>query len=102
MSYKSANGCNKKILKELLYEYVPKDMMDRPKHGFEVPLSAWLSTGDLHEWAEDLIVNSHLESDGYFSKQVLQKIWKQFNTDKSNTLLLWYILQAEAWYRTNK
>lgn len=102
MSYKSANGCSKKILKELLYEYVPKDMLDRPKHGFEVPLPTWLSKGDLHVWAEDLIMNSNLQADGYFSKRVLQKIWKQFNRDQSNTLLLWYILQAEAWYRINK
>ena len=99
ISYKSSQGVNKKILKELLYEYVPKSMLDRPKHGFEVPLPQWLSKGELHDWAGDLILHSHLAGDGYFDRKVLGRIWKQFNKDQSNTLLLWYILQAEAWYQ---
>lgn len=99
ISYKSSQGVNKKILKELLYEYVPKSMLDRPKHGFEVPLPQWLSKGELHDWAGDLILHSHLAGDGYFDRKVLGRIWKQFSKDQSNTLLLWYILQAEAWYQ---
>lgn len=99
ISYKSSDGIDKRILKELLYEYVPKEMLDRPKHGFEVPLPAWLSKGELHEWAGDLITNSRLADDGYFDKKILSRIWKHFNRDKSNTLLLWYVLQAESWYR---
>lgn len=98
ISYKCGNGCNKKILKELLYEYVPKTLLDRPKHGFEVPLPAWLSAGELHEWAEQLIMNSKLAEAGYLDKKVLKRIWTQFNKNRSNTLLLWYVLQAESWY----
>lgn len=101
ISYKSHEGCDKKILKELLYEYVPQEMLDRPKHGFEVPLSTWLSQGNLHEWAGELFQNSRLVQDGYFDSDILQKIWMQFNKEHSNTLLLWYALQAEAWYRAN-
>lgn len=99
ISYKSSGGTDKKILKELLYEYVPKKMLDRPKHGFEVPLPAWLSTGELHEWAGELTLHSRLADDGYFDKKMLNRIWKRFNSDNSNTLLLWYVLQAESWYR---
>lgn len=100
ISYKYGNGTNKKILKELLYEYVPKKLLDRPKHGFEVPLPEWLSSGDLHDWAGDLISGSYLATDGYLDKKILQRIWAQFNKTHSNTLLLWYVLQAEAWYRS--
>ncbi len=99
ISYKSSNGIDKKILKELLYEYVPKEMLDRPKHGFEVPLPTWLSSGELHEWADDLMTHSRLAGDGYFDKKILDRIWNRFNRDRSNTLLLWYVLQAESWYR---
>lgn len=99
ISYKSSGGADKKILKELLYEYVPKEMLNRPKHGFEVPLPAWLSTGELHEWAGELTLHSRLADDGYFDKKMLNRIWKRFNRDNSNTLLLWYVLQAESWYR---
>lgn len=101
IEYKSSDGCDKKILKELLYEYVPKEMLDRPKHGFEVPLPSWLSQGELHDWAGDLVTNSRLVQNGYFDKNVLSKIWRKFNENQSNTLLFWYILQAEAWYRAN-
>ncbi len=101
ISYKSDKGINKKILKELLYEYVPKSLLDRPKHGFEVPLTTWLSN-DLHEWATDLIQNSYLIRDGYFSKKTVQRIWNTFHKNHSNTLQLWYILQAESWYRHTK
>lgn len=101
IAYKSSNGCNKKILKELLYEYVPSKMLNRPKHGFEVPLPSWLSKGDLHEWAGELILHNYLAEDGYFDKKILSRIWKRFNSNQSNTLLLWYILQAESWYRHN-
>lgn len=99
ISYKSAGSIDKKILKELLYEYVPKEMLDRPKHGFEVPLPAWLSSGELHEWAGDLMAHSRLAEDGYFNRKILQRIWNRFNRDGSDTLLLWYVLQAESWYR---
>ena len=99
ISYKSSDGTDKKILKELLYEYVPKEMLDRPKHGFEVPLPTWLSNGELHEWAGDLMMHSRLADDGYFDKNTLSRIWTQFNNRHSGTLLLWYILQAESWYR---
>lgn len=100
IAYKCGGGCNKKILKELLYEYVPKELLDRPKHGFEVPLPAWLSAGELHEWAEQLIMDSKLAEAGYLDKKMLQRIWKQFCKDQSNTLLLWYVLQAESWFTT--
>lgn len=99
VSYKSSGGIDKKILKELLYEYVPKEMLDRPKHGFEVPLPAWLSSGELHEWAGDMMAHSRLAEDGYFNKKILNRIWRRFNRDRSDTLLLWYVLQAESWYR---
>ncbi|MCM1264049.1 MAG: asparagine synthase (glutamine-hydrolyzing) [Butyrivibrio sp.] len=99
ISYKSSDGTNKKILKELLYEYVPMEMLNRPKHGFEVPLPEWLSTGELHEWAGELMLHSRLADDGYFNKKILDRMWKHFNADQANALQIWYILQAESWYR---
>ena len=102
ISYKSQNGNDKRILKDLLYSYVPKELLDRPKHGFEVPLTRWLSSGSLHDWAGDLIASSHLVRDGYFDKKIVTNIWKEFNDKKQYTLLLWYLLQAEAWYQKQK
>lgn len=99
INYKCSDGSNKKILKELLYEYVPREMLDRPKHGFEVPIPEWLSTGELHEWAGELMLHNSLADDGYFDKKILDRMWRHFNTNHSNALQIWYILQAESWYR---
>ncbi|MCM1262433.1 MAG: asparagine synthase (glutamine-hydrolyzing) [Butyrivibrio sp.] len=101
INYKCSGGSNKKILKELLYEYVPKEMLNRPKHGFEVPLPEWLSMGELHEWTGELILHSRLADDGYFNKKILHRMWKNFNINHSNALQIWYVLQAESWYRFN-
>ena len=101
IDFKSSNGIDKKILKETLYQYVPQKLLDRPKHGFEVPLPAWLSTGKLHDWADDLIHNSRLVRDGYLNPKIIANLWTKFNKNRSCTLLIWYILQAEAWYRSH-
>lgn len=102
IEYKNHAGIGKHILKELLYEYVPKEMLDRPKHGFEVPLKRWLAKGELHEWAGDLISNSHMMHDGLIARDSIEGIWKRFNENGDKVLPLWYVLQMESWYRANK
>lgn len=101
VSYKYDNGVTKKILKDILYKYVPKDMLDRPKKGFSVPLTKWLSEGDTREWARTLIFDSTLAKDGYFDYNVIVSLWKQFENKKINDRLLWKILMAEQWYQAH-
>lgn len=93
-----AQGVSKKILKTILYRYVPKEMLDRPKKGFSVPLERWLTTGDTAEWAAESIRHSRLAADGYFDRKVLAKIWNSFQKNHKNTQILWEILMAEQWY----
>ncbi|MDE6420331.1 MAG: asparagine synthase (glutamine-hydrolyzing) [Lachnospiraceae bacterium] len=89
----------KRILKEILYRYVPKEMMDRPKKGFSVPMTRWLSEGTLREWAGELITDSALVRDGYFDRRALDRIYKDFLANRRGTQTLWQILMAEEWYR---
>lgn len=89
----------KRILKEILYRYVPKEMLDRPKKGFSVPLTRWLSQGALYEWAKDLIHDSALVRDGYFDRRAVDKIYRGFLKERTGTQTLWQILMAEDWYR---
>lgn len=96
---KTGEVVTKRILKEILYRYVPKEMMDRPKKGFSVPMTRWLSEGTLREWAAEMIADSALVRDGYFDRRAVDRIYKGFLTGRRGTQTLWQILMAEEWYR---
>jgi len=65
MKYKIRNNESKWILKQLLYRYVPQELVDRPKMGFGVPINSWLR-GPLKEWAENLISKERILKEGFF------------------------------------
>ena len=100
VQYKYENGISKKILRNILYNYVPKELIDRPKQGFSVPLERWLMTGATHKWADELIQTSQLVRDLYLDKNAVEMVWKQFVHFQSDTKTLWNILMAEQWYRS--
>ena len=85
------------ILKEVLYKYVPKPLVNRPKMGFGVPIGHWLR-GRLRPWAEELIDKKHMEEQGYFNVLEVQSKWKEHlesNVDWSAHL--WPILMFQSW-----
>ncbi len=87
-------GVGKWPLRQLLYRHVPKDLIERPKMGFSVPLDAWLR-GPLKEWAENLVHSS--EEDGLDSDAV-QALWSRHisgSADMGNAL--WPILMYRGW-----
>jgi asparagine synthase (glutamine-hydrolysing) len=89
----------KYILKELLDQYVPRKLIERPKAGFGVPLDVWLR-GPLKDWAADLLSPENIESDGFFDNQVIQQTWQEFQSGARNwQQRLWHILMFMAWYR---
>lgn len=102
IEYKNENGISKRILKEILYRYVPKNMLDRPKKGFSVPLVRWLQEGSTGEWAKEMIQGSHLVRDQYLKRDVVNALWKNFKTGKTDAQMIWEILMAEQWYRSEK
>jgi asparagine synthase (glutamine-hydrolysing) len=99
LNMKIRNGESKWILKQLLYDFVPRKLIDRPKAGFAIPVGYWLK-GPLREWAEDLLNSKQMEVDGYFDVGIVEKRWNDHLSGKYTwTNFLWSILMFNAWLR---
>ena len=93
-----ATGQGKQVLRNVLYRHVPKELVDRPKKGFSIPIASWLKTPELKSWAEDLIAEDKLKREGYLNPKVVHKIWNDFaKEDGAYQPLIWYILMFEQW-----
>ncbi|MGH6785612.1 MAG: asparagine synthase (glutamine-hydrolyzing) [Novosphingobium sp.] len=96
-SLKFADGGGKAILKQLLYRYVPRELVDRPKAGFAIPVGVWLR-GPLRDWAEDLLSERALTQDGLFDAAVVRARWHAHLAGREDaTQPLWSVLMFQAW-----
>ncbi len=97
-NYKYHNGIKKHILKEIVHQYIPKKMMDRPKMGFAIPIEKWLAT-DLREQVEFYLNDDKIKQQAIFNIEFTQKLKADFfNGKKELAQKLWYVLMFEMWY----
>ena len=68
-------GFSKWALRQILYKYVPPELIERPKAGFGIPVGHWLR-GPLREWAEDLLEPGLMKHQGYLRQEPIQVLWK--------------------------
>lgn len=99
LTYKYSDGIGKKVLKKVLYRYMPMDMLDRPKKGFSVPIHEWLREGELKEWAEGLIDEGYLRQQGILDEKKVKTIWNDYINHGKWHRLIWHILMFEEWYQ---
>lgn len=98
LSYKTNGSKGKLLLRDVLYGYVPKDLIERPKKGFSVPLKKWINC-ELRDWAEDLLSVQSLERSGVLNVKNLRPLWEDHLSGKqSNEQILWSILMFQSWF----
>jgi len=101
LTMKIRNGQGKWLLRQILYQYVPKELIERPKMGFGVPIDTWLR-GPLRDWAESLLDKSRLQKEGYFNCEPILEKWKEHLSGKRNwQYYLWSILMFQVWLENN-
>jgi asparagine synthase (glutamine-hydrolysing) len=94
---KIADGKGKVPLRNVLYRYVPQEMMERPKQGFRVPVESWLRT-DLRDWAETLMAEDRIKREGFLNPARIRTAWKRhLDGTENNQDFLWEVLMFQAW-----
>jgi asparagine synthase (glutamine-hydrolysing) len=97
-NFKYRNGEKKFLLKEIVHDYIPKELMERPKKGFAIPLGDWLSN-ELKEKVDKYVNKSKIEEQNIFKWEEIEKIKSSFYKGKrENEMKLWYILMFQMWY----
>lgn len=96
--YKYHKGEKKYILKEIVHQYVPKELLDRPKMGFAIPIANWLSS-DLRDLVESFVNEKTIISQGIFNWNEVNKIKTAFYKGKKEfDVKMWYLLMFQMWY----
>ena len=96
MKYKVSKN-TKYILRELAYKKIPKNILDKPKMGFGVPIKDWLRD-ELSDWANDLLSSASLSKTSIFHQNSVDNLWHQHVQLKSdNSHQLWNILMLQSW-----
>lgn len=96
--FKYHNGIKKRIIRDIVYDYIPKELMDRPKMGFAIPIAKWLQT-DLRDMVEEYLSESKIKKQGFLEWEYVSKLKKQFFGGKKELdTKIWYLLMFQLWY----
>jgi asparagine synthase (glutamine-hydrolysing) len=93
-------GLEKKILlRDALRDWLPDEILDRPKRGFAVPLAAWLRT-DLREWAEEILFDPRTVARGYFDQAYVRRMFDRHVAGQEDAYpRIWALIVLELWHR---
>ncbi|RYE42727.1 MAG: asparagine synthetase B, partial [Sphingobacteriales bacterium] len=99
MEFKYSKGQKKIILKDIVHKYIPKEMMDRPKMGFGIPIDKWLQT-DLKSFVDEFFDEAYIQRQNIFNNTEIQRLRKSFYGGKvEKAEKIWFILMFQMWYQ---
>jgi len=99
---KVRDGRGKWLLRQVLYKYVPAELVDRPKSGFGIPVCDWLR-GPLREWGEALLDEARLRDEGFFAPEPIRRIWREhLGGERDWQVRLWNVLMFQLWLASEK
>lgn len=102
LALKVRDGVGKRVLRDVLYRYVPRELIERPKAGFAVPLAAWLR-GPLRGWADDLLAPDVLGRDELFDVAAVRAAWDEHRAGRRDRQFqLWSVLAFQAWWHVHR
>jgi asparagine synthase (glutamine-hydrolysing) len=98
---KIRDGQGKWALRQILYQHVPRELIERPKTGFSIPVGDWLR-GPLRDWANALLDEARLRQEGYLDPVAVAETWKQHLSGRNDWAgRLWTVLMFQAWLEVN-
>lgn len=99
--YKKQDKVTKKVLRNVLYQYIPQEIVNRPKSGFSIPLEKWLQEKELKQWAENYIYSTDSINE-IFNQRKIIKIWEDYCNDDKWSNTIWNYLMFMEWRNGNR
>jgi asparagine synthase (glutamine-hydrolysing) len=97
LNMKIRGGEGKWLLRQMLYQHVPRELLERPKMGFGIPIDSWLR-GPLREWAESLLDEARLRQEGFLNPEPVRQKWREHLSGARNwQYYIWDVLMFQAW-----
>ena len=97
ISNNNTDFSSKWILRKILYKYVPKELMERPKSGFGIPLSKWMR-GPLKSWISDLISKEMINKSNILNSNEVSNLWEEHLSEKfDHSSKLWPVIMWQSW-----
>lgn len=97
LQFKIKDSIGKSVLRDILYKHVPKDLIERPKVGFGIPLAEWLR-GPLRPWVEELINSERLDREGYLQPELVHQVWREHLSGKRDwSSRIWAVVIFQQW-----